>query len=742
MEVRRVENRIAMSSLDSCLTYCVVIASFLVIIFTNLASDHPFVHGQPTNFSFTTFDSTSIDEIILLDDTAQYFSDYVVLNALSAATGTVPGCAKLMYKEKVQMFYPSTGAVASFQTSFTFSILPALGQETGDGFAFTFMPDNVTEGAGGGEMCIQVDRIIDGTATNSYFAVEFDTHLNPEHNDPSNSHVGVDVNSFSSVSTYNLCNLTSNHTYCTYLANPDTNFTAWIDYDATTEVLDVWLANGSSSSGILKPKQPVIHFNLNQSNSLSKVFSDAYMYVGFSASIGAAREANKIMSWSFASSGLPVPPSLPSASPRLGPAPVPSEASTPANSSKGVPGDIIIASAVAIVVLLLLVLACVIWCSRRRRKMTIQPAVSDHHFLNIGPRKFNYLELCMATQNFREEQLLGSGGCGSVYKGVLQDTGSVVAVKRITKQSEQGETDFVAEISVISQVRHRNLVQLRGWCHEEGKLLLVYDYMSNTSLDKWLFTNPQKLRSTPPLVLSWEVRYNIVTGVAAAVHYLHEEWEQCILHRDIKASNVMLDTDFKGKLGDFGLARLIDHDKLPHTSLLAGTLGYLAPELPHTCKATKNTDVYSFGILSLEIACGRPVFSPIAPQSRTLLLDYVWQEHKKKSIVNVVDPRLEMDFVEEEVLRVLHVGLLCCHPDPAARPSMRLVNQYLNGYVLMPSLPESQPVVSYSIIGQVEETESPEDTATLELQIQSCIDEEDPAKSFTNFLSKSDNSII
>ncbi|CAM6008743.1 unnamed protein product [Sphagnum balticum] len=729
-----------MSSFKSCLRYCVlVMTSFLVISFTNLASDHPFVHGQPTNFNFTSFNSTSVqDEIILLDDAALYDSHFIVLNSMNSATGTGSACGKLLYKEKVQMFYPSTGAVASFQTSFTFSILPALGQGPGDGFAFTFMPDNVTEGTAGGTMCVEVERS-DGTQANSYFAVEFDTFQNTEHNDPSNNHVGIDVNSFTSVTTYNLCNLTSNHTHCSYLVNPDTNFTAWIEYDATTEALDIWFVNGSAATGgILKPNQPVIHFNLNQSNSLSKVFSDAYMYVGFSGSIGRAREVNQIESWSFASSGLPVPPGPPSA-----PSPAP-ETSKLANSSTGVPGDIIIASAVVIVVLLLLVLACVIWCSRRRRKMTIKlPAVSDHHILNIGPRKFNFLELCIATMNFSEEQLLGSGGCGSVYKGVLQDTGSVVAVKRITKQSEQGETDFVAEISVISQVRHRNLVQLRGWCHEEGKLLLVYDFMSNTSLDKWLFINPEKFRdSPPPRVLSWELRYNILTGVAAALYYLHEEWEQCILHRDIKASNVMLDTNFKAKLGDFGLARLIDHDKLPHTSLLAGTLGYLAPELPHTCKATKNTDVYSFGILSLEVACGRRVFSPIAPQSRTLLLDYVWQEHKKKSIVNVVDPRLEMDFVEEEVLRVLHVGLLCSHPDPEARPNMRLVNRYLNGEVLMPSLPESRPDVSYYMDGQVEETESTEDTATLELQIQSCIAEEDPAKSFTNFLLKSDNSII
>ncbi|CAK9267867.1 unnamed protein product [Sphagnum jensenii] len=252
------------------------------------------------------------------------------------------------------------------------------------------------------------------------------------------------------------------------------------------------------------------------------------------------------------------------------------------------------------------------------------------------------------------------------------------------------------EISVISQIRHRNLVQLRGWCQEKENLLLVYDYMSNKSLDKWLFETPGILDVQSPHVLQWEVRYNIVTGVAGAVHYLHEEWEQCIIHRDIKASNVLLDAQFQAHLGNFGLARFTDHDKSSRTTMLAGTLGYLAPELQHTGKATKSTDVYSFGILALEIACGRSALSEIDSQSQLVLLDYVWQEHKNKSIFNVVDPRLEMNFVEDQMLRVLHVGLLCCHPVPLVRPSMRLVYQYLKGDKSVPSPPKFEPMaISY-----------------------------------------------
>jgi hypothetical protein len=547
------------------------------------------------------------------------------------------------------------------------------------------MEDNHTVGVAGDSMCV-VTLGTQGQITNTFFAVEFDTYLTPYYDDPSDSHIGVNVNSFMSLTTYNLCNLIGNHpnTSCRYFITANTKFTAWIEYDATTEWLDIWFANGSISSGIVKPKKPVIHYNLNQSHSLFKVLSHEYMYVGFSGSSGLYTEINQIESWSFASSGLPLPSYIALPEPIL-----------KSNYVKDLV-PIIVAICVGGVAIFLVVVKCFVFYHQQQRRNWNLMMDYGSDLCNIGCQRFTYKELCIATKDFSEAQLLGSGGHGSVYKGFLQETGSLVAVKRITRESRKGESDFIAEISVISQIRHRNLVQLRGWCQEKENLLLVYDYMSNKSLDKWLFETPGILDVQSPHVLPWEVRYNIVTGVAAAVHYLHEEWEQCIIHRDIKASNVLLDAQFQAHLGNFGLARFTDHDKSSRTTMLAGTLGYLAPELQHTGKATKSTDVYSFGILALEIACGRCALSEIDSQSQLVLLDYVWREHKNKSIFNVVDPRLEMNFVEDQMLCVLHVGLLCCHPVPLVRPSMRLVYQYLKGDKSVPSPPEFEPMaISY-----------------------------------------------
>lgn len=224
-------------------------------------------------------------------------------------------------------------------------------------------------------------------------------------------------------------------------------------------------------------------------------------------------------------------------------------------------------------VLVLIVLGLIVfgyWRRRRRRKY--RSSFIDDHLL--GPRRFTLRELSVATKNFADSERVGTGGMGSVYKGVVRPSGDLIAVKRIRHESPDGELGFLAEASSISQIRHRNLMQLQGWCHEDGKLLLVYDFMPNGSLDQWLHGRPSSqggsskslkrsmARSLPREALSWELRFSILQGVAAALAYLHDEWQQCVLHRDIKSSNVMLDAEFNAHLGDFGLARLIDHQKV------------------------------------------------------------------------------------------------------------------------------------------------------------------------------------
>ncbi|CAK9872833.1 unnamed protein product [Sphagnum jensenii] len=317
----------------------------------------------------------------------------------------------------------------------------------------------------------------------------------------------------------------------------------------------------------------------------------------------------------------------------------------------------------------------------------------DLEGLSKGPHKFSYKELKIATNSFNPQHLLGRGGFGSVYKGTLRDTGAMIAVKKIDQNSKQGGCEFFAEVSIISRIKHRNLVQLQGWCCERGQLMIVYDYMPNKSLDKILFHDHED----KIIDFTWDLRNNVLIGVASALAYLHEEWEQCVVHRDVKPSNVMLDQDFNPRLGDFGLARLITPSKNAQTTMLAGTIGYMAPELATTCKATTSSDVFSYGILALEVVSGRHIFDTKVPEEEMILLDWVWKCYENEEFFKVVDAKLMFNTLEEGPIRMaLLLGLLCTHPDPNARPTMGYIRQVLVGNANLPTLPLHKPVASYS----------------------------------------------
>ncbi|CAL5064805.1 unnamed protein product [Urochloa decumbens] len=306
-----------------------------------------------------------------------------------------------------------------------------------------------------------------------------------------------------------------------------------------------------------------------------------------------------------------------------------------------------------------------------------------------GPKRFEYGQLAVATRGFSEEEKLGEGGFGAVYRGFLKELDLHVAIKRVSRGSEQGRKEYTSEVKIISRLRHRNLVQLIGWCHEGRELLLVYELMPNGSLNTHLYN--------PTILLTWPVRYKIVLGLGSALLYLHQEWEQCVVHRDVKPSNIMLDASFGAKLGDFGLARLVDHGHGSHTTNLAGTMGYMDAECLVTGRAGPESDVYSFGVVLLEIACGRP---PVVPdqedQQRVRLVEWVWDLYGRRAIIEAADERMGSDFDRGEMERVLVIGLACAHPDCNLRPSIRQAMSMLQCEVTLPALPVKMPTPKYS----------------------------------------------
>ncbi|XP_075510103.1 putative serine/threonine-protein kinase isoform X3 [Primulina tabacum] len=279
-------------------------------------------------------------------------------------------------------------------------------------------------------------------------------------------------------------------------------------------------------------------------------------------------------------------------------------------------------------------------------------------------RVFTYDELKAATRGFKNK--IGQGGFGSVYKGrLIGDKYVAVKVLSVEVESMRGEREFVSEIAALSDLRHENLVTLKGCCVGGAQRLLVYDYMENNSLNH-TFLGSEKNR----VKFTWELRKRVTLGTAEGLCYLHEVINPHIVHRDIKGSNILLDQNFTPKLADFGLARLF-RDDLSHISTrVAGTLGYLSPEYAHSGRLTRKSDVYSFGVLLLEIVSGHPVVDYHMQHGEQYLVDKAWELHNAKNLVELVDSVLNGDFPEKEVVRFLKVGLLCVQETTRLRPAM------------------------------------------------------------------------
>ncbi|XP_058089566.1 probable LRR receptor-like serine/threonine-protein kinase At5g63710 isoform X3 [Magnolia sinica] len=291
-------------------------------------------------------------------------------------------------------------------------------------------------------------------------------------------------------------------------------------------------------------------------------------------------------------------------------------------------------------------------------------------------RRFSWRELQLATDNFSESNVIGQGGFGKVYKGTLSDN-TKVAVKRLTDYyNPGGEAAFLREVELISVAVHRNLLRLIGLCTTPSERILVYPFMQNLSV-------AYRLRDLKPgeKGLDWPTRKRVAFGVAHGLEYLHEHCNPKIIHRDLKAANILLDDDFEAVLGDFGLAKLVD-TKLTHvTTQIRGTMGHIAPEYLSTGKSSEKTDVFGYGITLLELVTGQRAidFSRLEEEEDVLLLDHIKKLLRENRLHDIVDNNLKQNYNPKEVEVIVQVALLCTQGSPEDRPKMREVVSMLQG---------------------------------------------------------------
>ncbi|XP_050252346.1 L-type lectin-domain containing receptor kinase VIII.2-like [Quercus robur] len=563
---------------------------------------------------------------------------------------------RALYSSPIRLLDPQTKTPASFETTFAFQVNNAshLSSDStghgGSGLTFIIVPDEFTVGRHGPWLAMLNDACEDDYKA---VAVEFDTHQSPGFGDPNDNHVGINLGSIISTRTINVSDFG-------IVLNDSLVHRAWITYDGPRRWMDIRL--GSKHEDY--PTKPIFSEQLDLSPFLNE-----YMFIGFSASTGNLTQIHNVLSWNFTSTSqafLRVP-STETCESKI----IVEDGSGTRKASAEPPGSFLIF--VAVVALILAVLLSLFLNSKRKRDKS--------HNLNIllsekkerprppnKPRRFTIAEISSATRCFSELDILGNDSRGVYYRGKLSN-GCQVAVKRFSAQflNSQGldRRRVMKEIGSISRIRHPNMLPIRGWCQDNRQVMVVYDFFTNGSLDKWLFGVG---------VLPWTRRFKVVKDVADALCFLHSKQ---LAHKNMKTTSVFLDVSFRAVLGDFGFV-LSGNDSKQFESAVS-----------------QKADVFEFGVFVLEVIAGRKRLDSEMDQKERDLLDFAWRMHEIDEKVKVVDGRMGTVINLKQAIRVLEIGLLCTLNEAKGRPRMEEVVEFLTMEGPIPELPQSRPIALF-----------------------------------------------
>ncbi|KAL2473980.1 Cysteine-rich receptor-like protein kinase 10 [Forsythia ovata] len=385
---------------------------------------------------------------------------------------------------------------------------------------------------------------------------------------------------------------------------------------------------------------------------------------------------------------------------------LPPSRSTTNQGNGGISKKVIIVIVVPVLVSSVLFFIGCFFLTRRAKQKPFDAVNEENDETNeistVESLQYDLNTIGLATNNFSPDNKIGEGGFGSVYKGTFQN-GQEIAVKRLSKSSGQGAKEFKNEVVLVAKLQHRNLVRLLGFCLEGEEKILIYEFVPNKSLDYFLF-DPEKRQ-----LLDWSIRYKIIEGIARGMVYLHEDSRIRIIHRDLKASNILLDGDMNPKISDFGTARIFGVDQSQgNTSRIVGTYGYMSPEYAMHGQFSAKSDVFSFGVLILEIISGRKNSSFYQSDGAEYLISCAWKLWRDNRPLELMDLVMQNSYARNEVIRCIQLGLLCVQEDVDERPNMAFVLLTLNSYSATLDVPHRPAFFICSRTKNVPEEQDPD----------------------------------